>query len=62
MSAVNVLFDLCQHPEHIESLRDKATATFTDGHGWEFGTVKKLALMDSFFKESVRYNPPDTRK
>lgn len=63
MVAVGTLYDLCERPEYIESLRTEAQAALKeDGDAWQFSTIKKLRKLDSFMKESMRYNQPDARK
>lgn len=63
MAAVNVLYDLGERPEYLKPLRDEARSAFsTDGNQWQLHTLKQLKLLDSFFKESLRFHPPDTCK
>ena len=63
MAAVNALYDICARPEYINSLRDEAHAALsTDGGSWQLSTIKQLKRLDSFFKESLRFTQPDTRK
>lgn len=63
MAAVHALYDMCERPEYIESLREEARAAFlANESGWQFDSIKMLKKLDSFFKESMRFNPPDTRK
>ncbi|KAF7716423.1 Cytochrome P450 monooxygenase [Penicillium ucsense] len=55
----HVLYDLIQHPEYIEPLREEMTRTLSKG--WEhankasFDAQKRL---DSFLRESQRWGPP----
>ena len=63
MAAVNALYDMCARPGCIKPLREEAQAALlADGNSWQFSTVKQLKQLDSFFKESLRFNQPDTRK
>ncbi|KAF4630842.1 hypothetical protein G7Y89_g7285 [Cudoniella acicularis] len=61
MAAVHALFDLCEMPEYLEKLRKEAReALAEDGGSWKFSTMKKLRQLDSFMKESMRINQPET--
>jgi cytochrome P450 len=51
-----VLHDLCQHPEVIQSLRDEIYSVVHE-HGWQKSTLYNLKLMDSVLKESQRLKP-----
>ncbi len=63
MAAVHALYDMCAHPDYIEDLRVEAQeALLTDGGSWQLGTIKKLKKLDSFLKESLRFNQPDARR
>ncbi|KAK4174301.1 cytochrome P450 [Triangularia setosa] len=53
------LFDLAEHPEYVEPLRQELRQTLAESRGqWERGTASKLLKMDSFMKESLRTNAP----
>ena len=52
-----VLVHLCTHPEYFEPLRQEIRTVVTE-HGWTKTTIYRLALMDSFVKESQRLKPP----
>lgn len=54
--ATQVLYDLCQHPELIEPLREEAINVLSDG-GWKRTSLYKMKLMDSVLKESQRLKP-----
>jgi hypothetical protein len=63
MATVHALFDLCERPQYINELRKEArTALEEDGGAWKFDTIKNLRRLDSFMKESMRWNRPDARK
>jgi cytochrome P450 len=47
------IYDLCQHRDLIEPLREEAKSALAAG-GWEKPEVSKLKLMDSVLKESQR--------
>lgn len=52
-----LLYDLCEHPEFIDTLREEAErVTGLDGMIDKVGFVG-LEKMDSFMKESQRFNP-----
>ena len=62
MAAVNALFDLCARPHLVEPLRLEAEAVLAESDGrWQLKTIKQLKRLDSFLKESLRFNPPDSR-
>jgi cytochrome P450 len=50
----NALFDLSDHPEYIDSLRDELEHNLMHAH------PEDLPLVDSFLKESARLHPADT--
>lgn len=52
----NALYDLCDHPEYIDGLREELKKNNIGGR------PEDLPLMDSFLKESARLNPADTGK
>ncbi|OJD40673.1 cytochrome p450 [Diplodia corticola] len=60
MALTRVMFDLCEHPEWIEPLRDevrRALAEEGDDGVWTKSTLMRMRLMDSVLKESQRLNP-----
>lgn len=52
-----VIYDLCQHPDMIQPLRDEIVAVLGGG-GWKRTALYKMKLMDSVIKESQRLKPP----
>ncbi|KJZ72997.1 hypothetical protein HIM_07569 [Hirsutella minnesotensis 3608] len=53
------VFDLVSRPEYIEILRDEVLEVLRrDGGEWNKQTLGKLWKMDSFLRESQRWNPP----
>ncbi|KAK0653658.1 Cytochrome P450 monooxygenase trt6 [Lasiodiplodia hormozganensis] len=53
-----VLFDLCQHPEWVEPLREEVRRVLAEEGGeWRKSTLLKMRLMDSVLKESQRISP-----
>ena len=61
MNAVHCLYDLVARPEHLEDLREEIRQVTTqDGKwkDWQKTSFTKLRKMDSFMRESQRFNPP----
>jgi cytochrome P450 len=56
-----VIYDLCEHPELIQPLREEATAVL-GSDGWKRTSLYNLKLMDSVIKESQRIKPPGMGK
>lgn len=57
MSVTNDLFDLLEHPEYVEILREEVQSVLEEEKGWTKQALTKLRKMDSFMKESQRMNP-----
>ena len=51
----HVLYDLASSPEYIQPLREEVQTLIAE-EGWSKATMGKLWKMDSFLKESLRYN------
>lgn len=62
MAAASALYDLCAHPEYFAPLREEVEQVLAEDGGWNKSTVTKLRKLDSFLKESQRFNPPSLRK
>lgn len=62
MAATHVLLDLCAHPEYLATLTEEVDNLCDSEHRWEKSTLTKLVKMDSFLKESQRFNPPNICK
>ncbi|KAL8665789.1 MAG: hypothetical protein Q9202_001911 [Teloschistes flavicans] len=58
MNVVHVLYDLASHPEYVEPLRGEIRDTSNEDGGWQKSSFSKLRKLDSFIKESQRFNPP----
>ncbi|KAF7531231.1 hypothetical protein G7054_g9086 [Neopestalotiopsis clavispora] len=61
MNAVHCLYDLLAHPEYLEPIREEIRAVSRkDGPWmtWEKPSFSKLRKLDSFMRESQRFNPP----
>ena len=58
MNAVHCLYDLASHPEYIEQIRDEIRTVARLEGGWQKTSYAKLRKLDSFMKESQRFNPP----
>ncbi|KAK0516452.1 hypothetical protein JMJ35_001055 [Cladonia borealis] len=54
MTLTNALYDLCEHVDYIDVLRDELGRCTMEGR------PNDLPLMDSFLKESARLHPADT--
>jgi cytochrome P450 len=52
-----VIYNLCQHPDMIQPLRDEIAAV-VGGEGWKRTALYKMKVMDSVIKESQRLKPP----
>ncbi|MCJ1438191.1 hypothetical protein MMC27_007578 [Xylographa pallens] len=61
MNAVHVMYDLAARPEYIEPIREEIRQVIrSEGEWmkWEKSTFTKLQKLDSFMRESQRFNPP----
>lgn len=56
-AVIHALFDLCAHPEYVESLRDEARDLISR-RGWTLPALNEMRGLDSFMKESQRMNHP----
>lgn len=56
MTMTHAMYDLCAHPEYIEPLRYEVKGV-VDASGWDKTTLNRLHKLDSFLKESQRFNP-----
>ena len=56
MDTVHVLYDLAANPEFIDPNREEIL--FEASKGWDKTTYSRLRKLDSFMKESQRFNPP----
>ena len=56
MNAVHVLFDLAARPYYIDAIREEIRNVAASG--WNKTSYTKLRKLDSFMKESQRFNPP----
>ncbi|KAL8918841.1 MAG: hypothetical protein Q9208_007098 [Pyrenodesmia sp. 3 TL-2023] len=54
----HAIYDLCEHPEYVNALREETEEVLRLDGGWQNGTHKKLHKLDSFLKESQRFSPP----
>lgn len=61
-AATHALYDLCQRPEYIAPLREEIRQALQEEGGWQKTTLHKLPKLDSFLKESTRFNPPRSRE
>ncbi|MCJ1245735.1 hypothetical protein MMC30_002939 [Trapelia coarctata] len=58
MNAVHVLYDLASYPEYVQPIRDEIRSVAEEDGGWQKTSFAKLRKLDSFLKESQRFNPP----
>jgi len=61
MNAVHCLYDLIARPEYIKPIRDEITRVVEEDGGWKLwqkSSFTKLGILDSFMRESQRWNPP----
>lgn len=61
MNAVHCLYDLIARPEYIKPIRDEITRVVEEDGGWKLwqkSSFTKLRILDSFMRESQRWNPP----
>lgn len=61
MNAVHVLYDLVARPEYFEPIRaeiKKISKEDGEWEKWEKSSFTKLRKLDSFMRESQRFNPP----
>ncbi|KAK7418724.1 hypothetical protein QQX98_003742 [Neonectria punicea] len=56
MTMTHAMYDLCAHPEYLEPLQEEMNEVLTNG-GWQKTTLNRLHKLDSFLKESQRFNP-----
>ena len=57
MAMSHAMYDLCQHPEYFEPLRNEILQVLREDGGWQKQTIHKLKLLDSFVKETQRWSP-----
>ncbi|KAH8878739.1 cytochrome P450 [Thozetella sp. PMI_491] len=61
MNAVHCLYDLLAHPEYLEPIREEIRAMVAEAGpwmNWEKPQFSRLRRLDSFMRESQRFNPP----
>lgn len=58
MNAVHVLYDLASRPNSIDEIRDEIRMVNREEGAWQKTSYAKLRKLDSFMKESQRFNPP----
>lgn len=58
MNAVHAMYDLATHPEYVEPLREEIREAARANGGWNKTSYAHLRKLDSFLKESQRFNPP----
>ena len=58
MAVTHVLYDLCAHPEYFGTLREEVDSLYDTEQAWDKSDLTRMAKLDSFLKESQRFNPP----
>ena len=58
MNAVHVLYDLAARPQYFAKIREEIRRVAHEEGGWQKTSYAKLRMLDSFMKESQRFNPP----
>ncbi|TFB00206.1 Ent-kaurene oxidase [Trichoderma ghanense] len=61
MNAVHCLYDLLAHPEYLEPIREEIRAVVAEAGPWMTWSkpqFSRLRRLDSFMRESQRFNPP----
>lgn len=61
MNAVHCLYDLITRPEFVEDIREEIRQVIQEDGGWDSWqktSFTKLRKLDSFMRESQRFNPP----
>jgi len=53
----HLVYDLCAKPEYIEPLREEVREVLMEDGAFTLPALAKLVKMDSFMKESQRFNP-----
>ncbi|KAF4429603.1 ent-kaurene oxidase, partial [Fusarium austroafricanum] len=56
MTMTHAIYDLCARPQYFEPLR-KEIDDVVRGEGWDKTALNRLHKLDSFLKESQRFNP-----
>ncbi|KAJ4224547.1 hypothetical protein NW760_010119 [Fusarium oxysporum] len=56
MTMTHAMYDLCAHPEYIDPLIEEVKGVVGTS-GWDKTALNRLHKLDSFLKESQRFNP-----
>ena len=56
LTMAQALFDLCAHPEHIDTLRTELVDVLRAEGEWNKTTLQNFSKLDSLLKESQRFN------
>lgn len=57
ISYLNAIYDLAQHPEIHEELRQEIMLVMEEEGCWTSRGLAKMVKLDSFMKESARWHP-----
>lgn len=52
-----LLYDLCAMPRYIEPMREEVQTALAEHGSWTKQSLSHLKMLDSFMKESQRFNP-----
>ena len=58
VAITHAVYDLCEHQEYVQVLREEIEQVLSTDGGWQRDTHNKLHKIDSFLKESQRFSPP----
>ncbi len=61
MNAVHCLYDLIARPDYVEPIREEIRKVMKEDGGWmqwQKSSFTRLRKLDSFMRESQRWNPP----
>lgn len=53
----HIVYDLCAYPQFVETLREEAQSVLAKHRSWTRAALNELVKLDSFLKESQRFNP-----
>jgi hypothetical protein len=60
-AVLDMVYDLCEHREYLEPLRQEVTDVLEENDGWKKETANQMFMMDSSMKEVQRLNTPSAR-
>ena len=57
VAVTHIIYDLCAMPEYVEPLREEIREALAEEHGPSKKAFLKMPKLDSFMRESQRFNP-----